>query len=120
MGDGSPVSSTRVRQAVAAGDVDAAAVMLCRPHEVEGVVVSGQRRGRELGYPTANLSHHPLAAIPADGVYAGSVVVDGLTYPAAISVGSNPTFENQPRTVEAFLLDFLPRLANYLETPNAS
>lgn len=106
VGAGEPISSTRVRAAVAAGDVRGAASMLGRPHEVSGRVVQGQKRGRGLGFPTANLSHHRLAAVPADGVYAGEAVVDGRHYPAAISVGSNPTFEGSEQTVEAFLLDY--------------
>ncbi len=105
VGDGDPVSSTRVRAAVAAGDVTAAAAMLGRPHEVEGVVVRGEDRGRGLGYPTANVAHHRLAAVPADGVYAGTTVVNGVEYGAAISVGTNPTFDGQTRTVESYLLD---------------
>ncbi len=105
VGDGQAVSSTRIRAAVADGDVAAAAEMLARPHEVEGVVVRGAQRGRGLGYPTANVEHHPLAAVPADGVYAGTTVVDGAVYPSAISVGTNPTFDGQRRTVESYLLD---------------
>ena len=105
VGDGEPVSSTRIRTAVAQGHVAAAAEMLGRPHEVGGMVVMGEQRGRELGFPTANLDHHRLAAVPADGVYAGSAVVDGARHPAAISVGTNPTFEGTQRTVEAYLLD---------------
>lgn len=106
VGEGEPISSTRVRAAVTAGDVAAAARMLGRPHEVSGRVVEGQKRGRELGFPTANLSHHRLSAVPADGVYAGEALVDGRRHAAALSVGSNPTFGAQEQTVEAFLLDF--------------
>jgi riboflavin kinase / FMN adenylyltransferase len=105
VGDEQPLSSTRVRATVAAGDVAAAADMLGRPHEVVGTVVPGEKRGRALGFPTANLEHHRLAAVPADGVYAGSAVVDGQRYPAAISIGTNPTFDGHRRTVEAYLLD---------------
>ncbi len=105
VGDGQPASSTRVRAAVGEGDVAAAGEMLARPHEVEGIVVRGEQRGRELGYPTANVEHHPLAAVPADGVYAGTTIVAGVEYQAAISVGTNPTFEGQRRTVESYLLD---------------
>jgi riboflavin kinase/FMN adenylyltransferase len=106
VGGDEPVSSTRVRAAVAAGDVAQAARLLGRPHEVEGVVVRGANRGRGLGYPTANIDHHRLAAVPADGVYAGVVDVDGHTRPAAVSVGTNPTFGGPARTVEAYILDF--------------
>jgi riboflavin kinase/FMN adenylyltransferase len=89
-----------------------AARALGRPHRVDGVVVRGDRRGRELGYPTANVESPPFTAIPADGVYAGHLVtcdVHGASrerFPAAISVGTNPTFQGTRRTVEAHLLDF--------------
>jgi len=106
VGDGDPVSSTRVRATVAAGDIAAASAMLGRAHEIEGVVVRGEGRGRGLGYPTANVAHHRLTAIPADGVYAGTTVVNGVEHLAAISVGTNPTFDGQSRTVESYLLDF--------------
>ncbi len=98
-------SSTYIRSSIAAGDVEAAADALGRPHRVEGVVVRGDQRGRELGYPTANVSATEHAAIPADGVYAGWFVRNGESLPTAISVGTNPTFSGQVRTVEAFVLD---------------
>ncbi|NEK57580.1 bifunctional riboflavin kinase/FAD synthetase [Geodermatophilus sabuli] len=107
------ISSTYIRACVAAGDMESAARALGRPHRIEGVVVRGDRRGRELGYPTANVESPPYTAVPADGVYAGSLVIreprTGATLgssPAAISVGTNPTFQGSRRTVEAFLLDF--------------
>lgn len=106
VGGEQPVSSTRIRAAIAGGDVRGAASLLSRPPGVEGVVVKGEQRGRALGFPTANLEHHPLVAIPADGVYAGAAVVGGRRLPAAISIGTNPTFEGSRRTVEAYLLDF--------------
>lgn len=107
------VSSTYVRACIDAGDVAAAAVALGRHHRLEGIVVRGAGRGgRELGYPTANLSTPEYAAIPADGIYAcwfthrrrGSTD-PGRTLQAAVSVGSNPTFSGTERTVEAFVLD---------------
>jgi riboflavin kinase/FMN adenylyltransferase len=102
-------SSTYVRQCVLEGDVTEAARALTRPHRVEGVVVHGDHRGRELGYPTANLEPVQHAAIPADGVYAGWLVraLTGVEerLPAAISIGTNPTFEGVDRRVEAFVLD---------------
>jgi riboflavin kinase / FMN adenylyltransferase len=98
-------SSTYIRSSIAAGDVEAAADALGRPHRVEGVVVRGDQRGRELGYPTANVAATEHAAIPADGVYAGWFVRNGERLPSAISVGTNPTFSGQVRTVEAFVLD---------------
>ncbi|MGI8626978.1 MAG: riboflavin kinase, partial [Geodermatophilaceae bacterium] len=101
-----PLSSTYIRACVAAGDMAAAAAALGRPHRVEGIVVRGERRGRELGYPTANLESPVHTAIPADGVYAGWLMRDGKPLPAAISVGTNPTFSGVLRRVEAFVLDF--------------
>lgn len=111
--DGGPQvwSSTYVRTCLAAGDVAGAAEALGRPFATRGVVVEGDKRGRELGYPTANVPVVPGAAAPADGVYAGRLRVvgpeaDGTAYPAAISVGTNPTFDGQrERRVEAYVLD---------------
>jgi riboflavin kinase/FMN adenylyltransferase len=109
--DGVTVSSSYIRERLAAGDVAAAASALGRPHRVEGVVVRGHMRGRALGFPTANLEYPPHTATPADGVYAGwlsSLTVDGTQdsrWPAAISVGTNPTFGPGERTVEAYALD---------------
>jgi riboflavin kinase/FMN adenylyltransferase len=99
-------SSTYVRACVAAGDVASAARALGRDHRVEGVVVRGDRRGRELGFPTANLETHQYAAVPADGVYAGWLVRGKERLPAAISIGTNPTFSGRERRVEAYVLDF--------------
>ena len=99
-------SSTYVRQCVAEGDVVAAAEALGRLHRVDGPVVEGDRRGSELGYPTANLALNDDVAIPADGVYAGWLVrADGTRLPAAVSVGTNPTFGGTTRRVEAYVLD---------------
>ncbi len=109
--DGVTISSTEIRGMLSAGDVRGAAHDLGRPHRVEGVVVRGHQRGRALGFPTANLEPPPHTAIPADGVYAGwltSLDPDGLAvekWPAAISVGTNPTFDGRERTVEAYALD---------------
>ncbi|MEV1328979.1 bifunctional riboflavin kinase/FAD synthetase [Micromonospora costi] len=107
-GDGTVFSSTYIRSCVDAGDVGAAAAALGRPHRVEGVVVRGDQRGRELGFPTANLLCHRYAAIPADGVYAARLVRRGRREPlmAAVSVGTNPTFSGRERRVEAYVLDF--------------
>ncbi|MER7755519.1 bifunctional riboflavin kinase/FAD synthetase [Kitasatospora sp. NPDC097643] len=104
-GDGEPFSSTLTRRLVAAGDMTGAGEVLGRPHRVEGVVVRGAQRGRELGYPTANVETVPHSAIPADGVYAGWLTADGERMPAAISVGTNPTFDGTARTVEAYAID---------------
>jgi riboflavin kinase/FMN adenylyltransferase len=105
-GDAARWSSTYVRQCLAEGDVAAAATALGRLHRVVGPVVEGDKRGRELGYPTANLALDDDVAVPADGVYAGWLVrADGTTLPAAISVGTNPTFGGTVRRVEAYVLD---------------
>ncbi|MCG6493676.1 bifunctional riboflavin kinase/FAD synthetase [Kitasatospora sp. A2-31] len=104
-GDGEPFSSTLTRRLVAAGDVAGAGEVLGRPHRVEGIVVRGAQRGRELGYPTANVETVPHSAIPADGVYAGWLTANGERMPAAISVGTNPTFDGTARTVEAYAID---------------
>lgn len=106
-GAGVPVwSSTRVRACVEAGDVAGAAAILGRPHRVDGEVAHGDHRGRELGYPTANLAAAADAAVPADGVYSGWLVrPDGVRLGAAISVGTNPTFDGTVRRVEAYVID---------------
>jgi riboflavin kinase / FMN adenylyltransferase len=105
-GDTSRWSSTYVRQCLAEGDVASAAAALGRPHRVEGPVVEGDRRGRQLGYPTANLDLPPDTAVPDDGVYAGWLTrADGTRLPAAISIGTNPTFGGTTRRVEAYALD---------------
>jgi riboflavin kinase/FMN adenylyltransferase len=113
--DSTVLSATYVRSCVQAGDVEAAAAALGRPHRVDGVVERGDQRGRKLGFPTANLRTDEWAAIPADGVYGGHVVrLDEagrtLNAPplgvAAISIGTNPTFEVRQRRVEAHILDF--------------
>src|SRR6266540_367937 len=77
-----------------------------RPHRLEGVVVRGDRRGKEIGFPTANLLTRPDAAVPADGVYAAWLVRDVQRLPAAVSIGTNPTFSGRERRVEAYVLDF--------------
>lgn len=106
------ISSSRIRQALDEGDVELAARLLGAPHQVRGLVVHGDARGRELGFPTANLGPFDGATqvdgyVPADGVYGGIAMVQGEPVVAAISVGNNPTFtpEGQSR-VEAYLLDF--------------
>jgi len=119
--DGTTISSTYIRRLLEDGDVEAAAKELGRPHRVEGVVVRGHQRGRALGFPTANLETPPHTAIPADGVYAGWLSIAGPgsdpgpdsgpgdeagdRWPAAISVGTNPTFGEGARTVEAYAID---------------
>ena len=93
-------------EALAAGDVAQAAAVLGRHHVLAGEVVHGFARGRELGFPTANLETDVQGMIPADGVYAGWVHdAHGGVWPAAISIGSNPTFEDVSRVVEAHVID---------------
>jgi riboflavin kinase/FMN adenylyltransferase len=104
--DGERVSSTRIRDLVAAGRVDEAARCLGRPYSYVGTVVEGRHRGGRLGYPTVNVSA-PRFLTPAEGVYAGWTEVRGRRYAAAVSVGRAPTFgDGEPVTVEAYLLDF--------------
>ncbi|NMH96053.1 bifunctional riboflavin kinase/FAD synthetase [Pseudonocardia acidicola] len=103
--DGVTFSSTYIRACIDAGDVEAASAALGRPHRIDGVVVHGDRRGRELGFPTANVACSPYSALPSDGIYAGRFVHSGRLLPAAISIGTNPTFSGRERTVEAYVLD---------------
>ncbi|MEU6150385.1 bifunctional riboflavin kinase/FAD synthetase [Actinosynnema sp. NPDC047251] len=104
--DGVTYSSTYIRACIDAGDVKAAAQALGRPHRLEGIVVRGDGRGKELGFPTANLSTTRFAAVPADGVYACWFIhSSGRRLRAAVSVGTNPTFSGRERRVEAFVLD---------------
>lgn len=99
-------SSTWVREALRQGDVDTAAQVLGRPHTMSGEVVHGAARGRELGFPTANLSPDACGIIPEDGVYAGWLTDEaGHRWPSAISVGSNPTFVGVSRQVEAYVIN---------------
>lgn len=105
VGDGERWSSTRIRALLDDGAVAEAAGQLGRPYALDGTVVHGDHRGRELGYPTANLAWDDDPVIPADGVYAGWLTVEGLRHPAAISVGTNPQFDGRERRVEAYVLD---------------
>jgi riboflavin kinase/FMN adenylyltransferase len=108
---GVTISSSTIRDLVFAGDVAGATRHLGRPHRVEGVVVRGHNRGRALGFPTANLETPPYPVIPADGIYAGWLASldegggETQRWPAAVSVGSNPTFDGRQRVVEAYALD---------------
>jgi riboflavin kinase/FMN adenylyltransferase len=104
--DADAISSTRIRKAIIDGHVESAREMLTRPHRLDGIVVHGEKRGREIGYPTANLGNLDNQTIPADGVYAGWLTVGIDRWPAAISIGTNPTFEGvRGRQVEAYALD---------------
>ena len=104
--DSSVISSSRIRALIIEGKVEEARELLSRPHRLDGVVVHGEKRGREIGYPTANLGNIDGQTIPADGVYAGWLTVGINFWPAAISIGTNPTFEGERgRQVEAYALD---------------
>ncbi len=99
------ISSTRIRELLLLGQVAEAAVLLGRNFILSGLVVKGDQRGRELGYPTANLEWDGCLIVPADGVYAGYVNVEGDRLPAAISVGTNPQFAGNTQRVEAYVLN---------------
>jgi riboflavin kinase/FMN adenylyltransferase len=101
-----PITSTRIRRLVQAGDVAGAARLLGRPHRLRGLVVRGRGEGAELDAPTANLVTAPYAALPAHGVYAGRVELDGVTYPAAVSVGLPPSFPDATSDLEVHLIGF--------------
>ena len=105
-GEGEVISSSRIRNLVTAGKVEEARTLLSRPHRLDGVVVHGEKRGREIGYPTANLGDIAGQTIPSDGVYAGWLTVGINYWPAAISIGTNPTFAGvRARQVEAYAID---------------
>lgn len=104
--DKETISSSRIRKLVIEGSVEEARALLSRPHRLDGVVIHGAKRGREIGYPTANLGDIDGQTIPADGVYAGWLTVGINYWPSAISIGTNPTFEGvRSRQVEAYALD---------------
>ena len=103
---GSAISSTRIRSLIIDGQIERANELLTRNYYLTGPVVHGEKRGREIGYPTANIGLEKLATIPADGVYAGWLTVENQRWPAAISIGTNPTFEGiRGRQVEAYAID---------------
>lgn len=104
--DGQPVSSSRIRQALRAGDMRQANACLGRPFQVSGVIVQGARRGHKLGFPTANLAVWTEHAVPRNGIYACRAHVCGATYDAVTNIGTRPTFDHGARTIEAHLLDF--------------
>ncbi|MDQ4127490.1 MAG: bifunctional riboflavin kinase/FAD synthetase [Actinomycetota bacterium] len=105
-GEREEISSSRIRRLVSEGAVAAAVGLLGRPYVLRGEVVEGDRRGRSIGFPTANVLPDPLALIPARGVYAGSVRVGKEMYAACTNVGLAPTFDRAESRVEAHLLDF--------------
>jgi riboflavin kinase / FMN adenylyltransferase len=101
-----PVSASRVRELLRAGDVAGAAGLLGRPFGIRGTVVEGDKRGRTIGFPTANLYIDPQHILPADGVYACRIHLDEGPLPAVANVGLRPTFDGTTRTVEAHILDW--------------
>lgn len=104
--DGHSVSSSRIRAVLNEGDVAAAAKLLARPFAVSGVVAQGDRRGRTIGFPTANLAPDKTHVLPADGVYVCRAQLAGETYGAVTNIGVRPTFDGTGRKVETYLLDF--------------
>lgn len=104
--DGEAISSTRIRKAIGEGNLDFARKLLGRPFTMEGTVIHGKRLGREMGYPTANIEPSTHYVIPRFGVYDTQVMVDGKSYRAATSVGTNPTLDEEGLKIEAHLLDF--------------
>lgn len=103
---GTSVSSTRIREAIVGGNIEIAGELLTRPHQLVGPVIHGEKRGRKIGYPTANIEVSANSTIPSDGVYAGWLSVDTHRWPAAISIGTNPTFDGlRGRQIEAYALD---------------
>ncbi len=105
--DDAPVKSSAIRELLAQGQVERVKRMLDRPFSLAGAVETGDRRGRELGFPTANLAPKPSMAVPGDGIYATWAIVDGVRHQGATSIGVRPTFGGGgDRRVETFLLDF--------------
>ncbi|GAC1507427.1 MAG: bifunctional riboflavin kinase/FAD synthetase [Vulcanimicrobiaceae bacterium] len=106
LADGERISSTRIRQHIAQGEMEAAETLLGHGFVLRGNVTIGEGRGHTLGFPTANLTHDEQKILPKDGVYAALARHDGRDYAALVSIGSNPTFRGARRTVEAWLRDF--------------
>lgn len=104
--EGLAINSSRIRQALREGDVTLAARCLGRPYCVQGPVVIGAQRGRTIGFPTANIQVPAERAVPANGVYAAWARIEKKEYRAVVNIGTRPTFDNGPRTIEAHLLDF--------------
>jgi len=105
--EGAPISSSRIRRELVAGNVKAANDMLGYRYTISGTVIHGMQNGRKMGFPTANLGPYcEFMQIPADGVYSALATVDGETWPAMLNIGFRPTFEGKARTIEAHLLGF--------------
>ncbi len=103
--DGQVVSSSRIRELIEQGNVDAARKLLVQPHRIRGRVVHGAARGASLGYPTANVEPTGIL-VPGEGIYAARALADGNAWPAAVSVGPNPTFDEGARKIEAYLIGY--------------
>lgn len=104
--DGSPVKSRLIRSSISQGDVASSAKMLGRKYSVTSEVMTGDQRGREMGFPTANLKMDYRTLLPNDGIYATWALIDGVRYPSATSIGIRPTFNLTERLVEVHLIDF--------------
>ena len=104
--DGQVVSSTAVRKALAEGDMKQAQKLLGRPFSLQGRVVAGDKRGMDLGFPTANLDVEPGQALPAGGIYACQAHIDGQTYSAMTNIGNRPTFGGGQQIIEVYLIDY--------------
>lgn len=103
--NGVVVSSTRVRKAILAGEMSQVTKYLGRPYNLKGKVIEGHRRGQKLGFPTANIAPEKIL-VPPDGVYAVKVKMNGLLLNGALNIGTNPTFGDESRSIEVFILDF--------------
>lgn len=104
--EGQPVKSRRIREAVASGNMAICPGLLGRNHDLSGVVVVGDQRGRTLGFPTANIEVDPQLLLPGDGIYATWAIIDGKRHQSATSIGIRPTFGLTQRLVEVFIMDF--------------
>ncbi len=99
------ISSTMIRKCISEGEMPVVTQLLDRNYSIEGMVIKGEQRGRSLGFPTANLENIPVL-IPAEGVYAACTEISGVKYAVALNIGSNPTFQEQNKKIEAHLLNF--------------
>jgi len=104
--EGGVISSTLIRELIASGNVSSVLKALGRPYSISGRVVEGQHRGKELGFPTANIQTESQYCIPADGVYAGFTIFRGNRFRSAINIGTNPTFGDKMKAIEIYIFDF--------------
>ena len=103
---GMEIRSTVIRNMISTGNMREASIMLGRLYSLRGLVITGMKRGRLLGFPTANITFDQEICIPTNGIYATIAIVNGIRYPAATSIGTNPTFNGKEQTVETYILDF--------------